>query len=202
MLTIYHVPMTRSCRIIWLAEELGLDYQLHSMELFSDEMSAPDYLAVHPLGKVPAIKDGDFILWETMAIMEYLISRYSDGALLPPRDTESGALAIQWMEFAENQLTVMASEVVVHDGFLPPERTIPALIDRGRDAMPALMGILENAVENKGYILGDEFSAADIMLGFAIPIATHAGFVNESTPAINAYFERLSRRAAYQKAMS
>lgn len=202
MLTIYHSPMTRSCRILWLAEELGLEYQLHTMELFSAEMSSAEYLAIHPLGKVPAIKDGDFVLWETIAIMEYLIAKYSDGNLLPARGTEPGAQAIQWMEFAENQLTVMASEVLVHDGILPPERTIPELIQRGRQALPGMIKIVEDAVTNKPYLMGEQFSAADIMMGFAIPIAMHAGFVNESTPAINSYFERLSARPAFQKAMA
>ncbi|GAB5451216.1 MAG: glutathione S-transferase [Halioglobus sp.] len=202
MLTIYHSPMTRSCRVIWLAEELGLQYELKTYELFSEEMAAPEFLAIHPLGKVPAIRDGDLVLWETLAIMEYLIARYSDGALLPPRDTVTGATAIQWMEFGENQLTVLASEVVVHDGFLPAERTIPALIDRGRAELPKVIGIVEKVLDGRQYIAGDQFTAADIILGFALPIAAHAGFLGDDTPRCSAYLKRLSSRPAYQKATS
>lgn len=202
MITIYHAPMTRSCRVIWLAEELGLAYELHTLELFSAAMAAPEFLALHPLGKVPVIRDGDFVLWETLAIMEYLVAKYSDGALLPPRATEEGAAAVQWMEFGENQLTVLASEVVVHDGILPPERTVPALIERGRAELPKIVGVLENALAGRQFIAGEQFTAADIILGFALPIAMHAGFINDQTPHCRAYHERLSARPAYRKAMA
>ena len=95
MIKIYHSPLSRSARVIWLAEEIGLDYSIEVLELFSDAMQHPDYLAVHPLGKVPAIDDNGFILWETPAIFDYLITRYSDGGLIPPRDTALGAQAVQ-----------------------------------------------------------------------------------------------------------
>ncbi|MBY0399122.1 glutathione S-transferase, partial [Myxococcota bacterium] len=98
MLTIHHSPRSRSLRVVWLAEELGLPYRLQTLAMFSDEMKTPEYLAIHPLGKVPAIDDGGFVLWETTAILSYLIGRYSDGTLLPPRETRAGALAIQWMD--------------------------------------------------------------------------------------------------------
>lgn len=202
MITIYHSPMTRSCRIIWLAEEIGLQYRLESFELFSEQMTAPDFLAIHPMGKVPAIRDGDFVLWETLAIMEYLVAKYSDGALLPPRDTATGAATVQWMEFGENQLTVLASEVVVHAGILPPERTIPALVQRGRDELPKVVGIVENALAGQPFIAGDSFTAADIVMGFALPIALHAGFLGNHTPNCLAYHETLAARPAYQKAMA
>ena len=202
MITIYHSPMTRSCRILWLAEELGLDYELVSFELFSEKMTAPEFMAIHPMGKVPAIIDGDFVLWETIAIIEYLVARYSTGALLPPRDTKPGATAIQWREFGENQLTVLASEIVVHDGILPAERTIPALVERGRDELPKIIGIIERALNRQPYIAGEHFTAADIVIGFALPIAMHAGFLGSDTPSCIAYHERLSARPAYQKAMA
>jgi glutathione S-transferase len=202
MLTIYHSPMARSCRVIWLAEEMGLEYELETYELFSAQMAGPEFLAINPMGKVPAIKDGDVVLWETIAIMEYLVAKYSDGALLPPRDTALGATTVQWMEFAENQFTVLASEIVVHDGILPPERTIPALVKRGRRELPRIVGIVERALDGKDFIGGDQFTAADIMMGFALPIALHAGFVNDDTPLCKAYYELLSARPAYQKAMA
>lgn len=201
MITIFHSPMSRSCRVIWLAEELGLDYQLETLELFTKEMSGPGYLAIHPLGKVPAIQDGELVLWETMAIMEYLIAKYSDGALLPPRNTAAGAKTIQWMEFSENQLTVLASEVIAHNGLLPEKRTIPALIERGNNELPRLVAIVESALKNQDYIVGKQFTAADIMLGFALLIVTHLGFVNDDTPLCKAYYERLAARPGYQKAM-
>lgn len=206
ILTIYHSAMARSCRVIWLAEELGIQYRLKAMDLFSQEMTAPQYLAIHPLGKVPAIEDGahgEVVLWETLAIMEYMVATYSDGALLPPRDTIEGARAVQWMEFGENQLTLLASEVIVHaTDMLPEGRKIPALVDRGNRELPRVVGVVENALAGKTFIGGEHFTAADIMLGFGLMIAQHAGFVSEHTPHCQAYFDRLAARPAYQKAMS
>ena len=202
MITIYHAPMARSLRVIWLCEELGLDYTLKTYQLFTADMQSEAFLAVHPLGKVPAIDDDGFVLWETLAIIEYLVEKYSDGALLPSRATPAGAEAVQWMEFAENQLTVYASEVIVHDGVLPEERIIPQLVGRGRQELPKMVGVAERALQGRDYILGDQFSAADIMLGFAMPIAQYAGFVDDSTPNCQAYLQRIAARDAYQRAMA
>lgn len=203
MFTIYHSPMARSCRIIWLAEEMRLEYQLETMALFSEEMTGQSYLEIHPLGKVPAIKDGDLVLWETLAIIEYLTAKYGTSEMLPPRDTPAGAKAVQWMEFGENQLTVMASEVIVHAADMLPEgRTIPALVERGKTELPKLIAVLENALKGHTYMVGDTFTAADIIMGFAVMIATHAGFVNDQTPLCQQYYARLEQRPAYQKAMA
>lgn len=203
MITIYHSPMARSCRIIWLAEEMGLEYQLKTMELFSPEMTGQTYLDIHPLGKVPAIKDGDLVLWETLAIMEYLIAKYGPEDMLPPRNTANGAKTVQWMEFGENQLTVMASEVIVHAAdMLPAGRTIPALVDRGKTELPKLVNVLERALKGQTYIVGDQLTAADIILGFALLITVHAGFVNEDTPLCKEYYERLAQRPCAVKALA
>lgn len=200
MLKIYHAPFSRSVRVLWLAEEIKLSYQLESFTLFTEAMQDPAYLKIHPQGKVPAIDDEGFVLWETTAIMEYLVAKYSDGALLPPRETQPGALAVQWMDFAENQLTVIMAEIVAHGGVLPEERIIPALVERGNELAPQLVQIVEQALTDKPYILGDNFSVADIMLGFGLNIAAYLEYVNDTTPNCQAYCQRLAARPACIKA--
>jgi glutathione S-transferase len=201
VLTIYHAPRSRSLRVVWLAEELGLPYRLHTLEMFSDAMKAPDYLRIHPLGKVPAIDDEGFVLWETTAILSYLIGRYSDGALLPPRETQAGARALQWMEFGENSLTVIMGEIAAHSGPIPEKWRVPALVDRGRAIAPNLVAIVEEALGGGPYVLGERFSAADIMLGFGLGIARYLEFVSDATPRTRDYLERLTARPAYQRAV-
>jgi glutathione S-transferase len=201
MLTIHHSPRSRSMRVVWLAEELSLPYRIHAHEMFSDAMKAPGYLAIHPLGKVPAIDDDGFVLWETSAILSYLIGRYSDGALLPPRETQAGALAIQWIDFGENPLTVIMGEVAAHAGPMPEKWRVPALVGRGREVAPSLVAVVERALEGRPYILGDRFGAADIMLGFGLGIARHLEFVTEATPRCRDYLDRLEARPAYQRAV-
>jgi glutathione S-transferase len=200
MLKLYHSKQSRSMRVVWLCEEIGLPYELEHLAMFTPEMKTPDYLAIHPLGKVPAIDDEGFVLWETAAIFEYLVSRYSDGTLLPARETREGAQAVQWMTYGENPLTVIMGEIAAHGGPIPDEMRIPALVDRGRAIAPALVNVVERALDGRTYILGEEFSAADIMLGFGLNIARHLGFVGEDTPRSLDYCERLMARPAYQRA--
>lgn len=189
-------------RVVWLCEEIGLDYRLESVEMFSDAMKRPEYLAIHPLGKVPAIDDDGFILWETSAIFQYLDAKYGGGVLPPARDCEAGALAIQWLEYGENPLTVIMGEIAAHSGPIPEEMRVPALVDRGREIAPSLVGVVERALGDKTWILGDAFSAADITLAFGLNIAQYLGYVSEETPRIAAYLERARSRAAYQRAAS
>jgi len=200
VLKIYHSPLSRSMRVVWLAEEIGLPYALEPLAMFSEEMKRPEYLAIHPLGKVPAIDDEGFVLWETTAILQYLCGKYSDGALIPPRETPLGAQAIQWMDYGENPLTVIMGEVAAHGGAMPEEMRVPALVDRGRAIAPALVGVVERALGDRPYILGEAFGAADIMLGFGLNIARHLGFVCDETPRTRDYCDRLAARPAYQRA--
>jgi glutathione S-transferase len=200
VLKIYHSPLSRSMRVVWLAEEIGLSYALEPLAMFSEEMKRPEYLAIHPLGKVPAIDDEGFVLWETTAILQYLCGKYSDGALIPPRETPLGAQAIQWMDYGENPLTVIMGEVAAHGGAMPEEMRVPALVDRGRAIAPALVGVVERALGDRPYILGEAFGAADIMLGFGLNIARHLGFVGDETPRARDYCDRLAARPAYQRA--
>ncbi len=200
MLTIHHSPQSRSMRVVWLCEEIGLDYRLESVEMFSDAMQRPEYLAIHPLGKVPAIEDGDFVLWETIAILQHLDAKYGDGKLIPPRDTEAGALALQWMAYGENPLTLTMGQIAAHSGPMPEERRIPALVESGREIAPSLVGVIERALGDRTWILGDAFSAADIMLAYGLFIARHLGYVGDATPRVRAYCERALGRPAFQKA--
>ena len=201
MLTIHHSTGSRSLRVIWLCEEIGLPYRIHSLPMFGDAMKDPAYLAIHPLGKVPAIDDDGFVLWETEAILAYLVGRYSDGALLPPRETQEGAWALQWMGFGENPLTVILGETAAHAGPMPEDRRIAALVKRGRELAPSLVAVVERALDGRTYIVGERFGAADIMLGFGLGIARYLGFVSDATPRALAYLERLTARPAYQRAV-
>jgi len=200
MLKIYHSKQSRSMRVVWLCEEIGLPYELEHLAMFTPEMKTREYLAIHPLGKVPAIDDDGFVLWETGAIFEYLVEKYSDGALLPPRGTREGALAAQWIGFGENPLTIIMGEIAAHSGPIPDNMRIPALVERGREIAPALVGIIERALAHQPYILGDHFSAADIMLTFGLNIARHLQFVNDETPQVRDYCDRLMARPACQRA--
>lgn len=200
MLTIHHSPFSRSMRVVWLCEEIGLDYRLETVEMFSDAMKRPAYLAINPLGKVPAIDDDGFLLWETGAILQYLDAKYGGGSLVPPLTSAAGALAAQWMGYGENPLTVIMGEIAAHGGPMPEKWRVPALVDRGRDVAPSLVRVVEDALGDQPWILPDGFSAADIMLVFGLNIAAHLGFVTDETPRVRSYCERAASRPAFQRA--
>ena len=202
MLKIYHSKQSRSMRVVWLCEEMGLPYEVESLAMFTPEMKTRDYLAIHPLGKVPAIDDDGFVLWETGAIFEYLVARYGAEALIPPRDTQAGALAAQWMGYGENPLTIIMGEIAAHSGPMPEDMRIPALVERGRGIAESLVLVVERALGDQSFILGEAFSAADIMLGFGLNIARHLQFANDRTPRVLAYCDRLAARPAFRRAAS
>ena len=174
-----------------------------TVSALSPAMKRPAYLAIHPLGKVPAIEDGDFVLWETTAILEYLAARHPDGErLLPGAGTRAGALARQWMAYGENPLTVVMGEIAAHGGAMPEPMRVPALVERGEAIASSLVGVVERALEDRPYILGDSFTAADVMLGFGLSIARHLRHVDERTPRVAGYLERLEARPAHRRAAS
>ncbi|MCX2982905.1 glutathione S-transferase family protein [Halieaceae bacterium IMCC14734] len=201
MITIHHSPLSRSMRVVWFCEEIGLEYRLETIEMFSDAMQQPEYLKVNPLGKVPAIDDDGFVLWETSAILQYLDAKYGGGQLIPPRDTQAGALAIQWLEYGENPLTVIMGEIAAHSGPMPEDRRIPALVERGQQIAPTLVQVVEKALGKQEWILGDSFSAADIMLVFGLMIADHLGYITADSQRVRAYLERAMARPAFQRAL-
>jgi len=202
MLQIYHSAQSRSMRVLWLCEELGLDYEIAPLAMFTPEMKTRDYLAIHPLGKVPAIDDDGFVLWETTAIFEHLATKHEGLALVPARGTPAGALVSQWMAYGENPLTIIMGEVAAHGGPMPEDMRIPALVDRGKDVAPTLVNVVERELADREHIVGDAFTAADIMIHFGLNIAKHLGFVSEATPRCLAYCDRHAARPAYQKAVT
>ena len=187
-------------RVVWLCEEIGLEYRIEPLEMFSAAMKRPEYLAIHPLGKVPAIDDDGFVLWETAAILQHLDAKYNAGALCPPPETEAGARALQWLGYGENPLTVTMGQIVAHSGPLPDELKITALVESGREIAPSLVAIVERALGEGPWILGEAFSLADIMLGYGLSIAQYLEYVSGETPKAQAYCERAMARAAYQRA--
>jgi len=202
MLKIHHAPMSRSSRVLWLCEEIGLEYELETITMFSDEMKTREFLSVHPMGKVPAIDDDGFVLWETPAIFQYLVAKYSDGALIPPPGTQEGARHLQWMIWAESYLTVIMGEIAAHSGPMPEKWRIPALVDRGKEMAPGLVAMAEGALVPGPRVLGEPFSAADIMLGFGLQIARHLGYCGDAAPRCEAYLAALAQRPAFQRAMA
>ena len=201
MITIYHLETSRSERIVWLVEELGLQYKL---EIHPREPTgaAPAALkTIHPLGKAPAIRDGDVVLAESGAIVDYIVHRRAQGRLALRPDDPAYARYIYWLHFAEGSLMSLLLIVLVLSRVR--EAAASPVSARMRERMNQMLSFVDKELGSGPWFAGAEFTAADIMMVF--PFTTLRNFLDyniEPYANIAAYLERIQARPAYRKAMS
>lgn len=196
---IFHAPNTRSVRAVWLLEELGLDYEVAFHKLGDPAMRSPDYLKVHPMGRVPALEDGDTLIFESGAIVQYVIARYGDGRLAPDATSSAFADYLQWLHYAEGMIMPPVNVIVVETILLPPERRNQTNVDRAVKLVTRMLSAVDAGLAGKDYLAG-EFSGADIMTGHACIVANRLGADVSDKPNVAAYIDRLQARPALQKA--
>ena len=200
MLTIYHLETSRSERIVWLMEELGLEYKL---EIFPRETSAaaPAPLkTIHGLGKAPVIRDGDVVLAESGAIVEYIVHRHAGGRLAVPPDDPSYARYLYWLHFAEGSLMSLMLIALVLSRV--PEASTSPVTARIGARVQQMLAFVDTELGSGPWFAGTAFTAADVMMAF--PFTTMRYFLDVDMapyPNLFAYVERIAARPAYQKAM-
>lgn len=198
---LYHCPGSRSGRIVWLLEELGLDYDLDVMPLGAKVMREPEYLAKHPAGRVPALEDGDVTLFESGAIVQYLLARYGEGRMVPAEDSPAFGQYLQWLHYAEGMIMPQINIIVVETKFLPPEKQNPVNLARAQKLIGRMLAIVDAHMDGREYLAGD-FSGADIMTGHACVVSGRLGVDHSALPNLAAYTDRLSARPALIKALA
>ena len=196
---IYYAPNTRAVRIVWLFEELGLPYELQRYKLGDKTMRSPEYLEIHPMGRVPCLDDGDVRLFESGAIVQYVLARYGQGRLQPAVDSPEFPSYLQWLHFAEGMIMPPVNTLVVETILLPPERRTQINVDRALKLLTKSLQTVDIALRGREFLAG-EFSAADIMTGHACIIASGLGVDTTTMPDLEAYTARLSARPALMKA--
>lgn len=199
MIIVHHLNNSRSQRILWLLEELGVPYQIKSY--FRDaktNLAPPELRAVHPLGKSPVIEDGDLRLAESGAIVEYLVDRYGQGRLRPPTGTPEHLRYLQWLHFAEG--TIMLHLVArlymtrVGEAAKAMQARVEAMISDELD-------LVEAELNRSTYLAGNEFSATDIQMTFPLEFAAFAGLVSDRHAMIRGFISRVQTRPAYRRAV-
>lgn len=203
MITVYHLSESRSERVIWLLEELSTPYELVEFKRLVPSMEAPpEYRALHPMGTSPMIGDDGQILIESGTIVEYLLERYGNGRLIPPRKTPEHTRYLQWMHFSEGMAMsgLMNEALLLMNGADPAQSSILGSLRRRNDRM---MDYIDSELAKSRYFAGDEFSAADIMMTFIFPV--YIRFLQRPlAPYPNAaqYLHRIEGRPAYERAMA
>jgi glutathione S-transferase len=200
MLTLYHAPRTRSVRILWLLEELGVPYRLARVEFLPPAKRF--FAQATPTGKLPTLEDGDVVMCESGAIVEYLVERYGEGRLAPPVGSPARAGYLQWLHYAESTAFPPLGILVWLTRYRGDAEDQADLIEDARARAATGLDFLEREIGEKRYLLGDAFSAADVMMGFTLVAARVLGVLDDRHPALNAYLERLAERPAFQKAIA
>ena len=198
MIKIHHLKYSRSTRIIWLMEELGLPYEMTSYERDPATFRAPDSLkTVHPLGKAPAIEDGYLVLTESGAIIEYIVDTHGGGRLAPARGSPDHATYLEWLHFAEGSAMLPVVMVIVGGMTGGLHEGLKGFVD---GELGAILGYIQSAVSPDHYLLPSGFSAADIQMSYVVEAARMAGLL-APYPQLAAYLERLEQRPAYGRAL-
>jgi glutathione S-transferase len=165
--------MSRAMRSIWAAEEVGVDYEFVPTS-FLEESKTPEYLAINPNGRVPALVDGDLVLFESMAINLYLAKTY--GGKLYPSDPHDEARAIQWTIWGMTELEPHLIPMFLHKVFLPKDERDPAVVSNAEAAVERPLAVLDAHVSDREYLLGGDFTIADLNLAGALATAHFANF--------------------------
>ncbi|MBP8296027.1 MAG: glutathione S-transferase [Burkholderiales bacterium] len=214
MIIVHHLNNSRSQRILWLLEELGLEYEVRRYERDPRTMLAPTELrSVHPLGKSPVIEDQGRVLAESGAILEYLVERHGQGRLRPPADSEQRLRYLYWMHYAEGSAMPPLLMKLVFDRIgrapmpffaKPIAKSIVGNVLR-TFVLPQLkqhLDYMEGELGKASWFAGEEFSAADIQMSFPLEAAAKcAGLDARSRPKLWDFLQRIHGRPAYQRAL-
>jgi glutathione S-transferase len=201
ILTVHHLGRSQSERIVWLCEELELDYQLKRYERRKDNGMAPaDYKALHPMGTAPIITDGDLVLGESGAIVEYLIERHGNGRLSVKRGQPGFPDYLYWFHFTNGTLQPAVLRVMHMERVDASENN--AALRAARDRFQLVLSVVEQRLGQTPYLAGKELTAADIMIMFSLTtMRLYTPYDLSPWPSILAYLQRIGARPAYQRAM-
>lgn len=193
-ITLYYLPGSRAQRVRWLLEELELDYKLEIIELFKGEGNTPKYLAVQPLGQVPAIKIDNNIMFESGAIVQWLADNFPDKGFSPALDAPQRQAFNQWMYFAVTNLESPAWEIMLHKNILKENIAVKEIIPFATKSLLKVLAVLEDQLKYNNYIVDNKFSAADIMIAYLLAwFPEHV----ENFPSLKTYSHKLQQRPAY-----
>lgn len=200
MIVVHHLNNSRSQRVLWLLEELGIEYEIKFYERDQKTMLAPTSLReIHPLGKSPVITDADLTVAESGAIIEYILDRYGNGRLIPPSGTPERLRYTYWMHYAEGSaMPPLVMNLIfnnfgigdsnVNDKFIAPQIKLH-------------FDYIEGELRKSTWFVGEEFTAADIQMSFPLEIVAMQAELISSRPKIKQFVERIHARPAYERAL-
>ena len=201
MLTLHFAPNSRAGRILWLLEELALPYELNRMDFHPKDLKSDAHRARHPLGRVPVLDDGDISIFESGAIVEYILERHKNGGLKPDVASPLFPEYLQWFHYCEGMVMPPINTIVVQTILLPPDRRDEKELGQAQRLLTKALEPVNDALAGRDYLIGD-FSGADIMLGHACFMSQRSGCVTDEMTHLLAYIARIAARPAFDKAIN
>ena len=196
---LYHCAGARSMRSLWLLYEMGVEFELETLEFSMESLRTPDYLSVSPLGRVPCLVDKEVKLFESGAICQYLCENYDDGRLYRAPGSRDRIKWLQWIHYAET-IAVHGAALVQQKVFIAPEKRSDVVQKLESRRLFLSIKMLEPILSEQKYLLGDSFTAVDTGIGYSIHLAKQ--FIDTSVlTAVDAYYERLISRDAFHRAL-
>ena len=197
---LYHLPGSRSCRVLWLIYELGLECEIEKLSLADGSMRTESYRALNPLGRAPTLEDEGGVLYESGAIVEYLLERYGAGRLAPAVGSPGRAHYLQWLHWGEATLMPPITAINGNRFVLPEKDRSEAALDVARRQLAKVLAVLGQVLEGREFLVGSEFSAADIMVGYGVSLAKMVGELPDQPESIHTWWDQLAARPACQRA--
>ncbi|KAF0177109.1 MAG: glutathione S-transferase family protein [Hyphomonadaceae bacterium] len=200
MLKIHHSKHTRSLRVVWIAEELGVTYESHHVPFDPATLKSDEFLTVSPFGALPAIEDGGVRMVESGAICQYLTEKYGKHPFRREMGDPLYPLYLQWLHAGEATLTPPLANIAQHTSIRPESRRIPQVAAESVETFNERLQVLDRHLAGKHYLLGADMCAADVMVGYALHLASLFKLLDNAPMHVKDYWKRLSSRPAYQRA--
>lgn len=198
MLTLYGISASRAMRNLWLLEELGLDYHQEPVDFRNGGTETAELLALNPNGRIPVLRDGDLVLYESMAINLYLASRYAGDSGLWPADPAAQGLAYQWSFWVMSEVEQPLLTVLMHKRVLPEERRDAQKLARNTGLLRRPFAVLEQALAQRDMLLGDAFSIADLNVAAVLSWARAARMDLAAYPRLTTWVKACMARPAFR----
>ncbi len=202
MITLHFSSNSRSQRVLWLLEELNINYQLNKINFHPSELKSDEHRKRHPLGRVPVLEDDDVIIYESGAIIEYIIEKYDNRGLKPTKDDKLFPYYLQWYHYCEGMVMPPMSTIVVHTLILPEERRDPEVLRQAKNLLTKSILPVNQLLERNKFLIRDEISGVDFMLGHALFMANNLKSVSDEMQNILRYLEVINSLEAFQKAIN
>ncbi len=200
MIKLYGITGSRAARCLWMLEELGVEYE-HVQTSFIGDCKKPEYLALNPNGHIPTLEDDGLVLWESMAINLYLAEKYGKGKLWPESEADR-AHTLKWSIWAMTEVEPPLMLVMMNRAILPPDKRDPKRATRGERDLGKPLGILEAALEGRDFLLGGEFSTADLNVASVLAWAPSLAQVDLSPwPRVSRWLAACTGRPAMVQVM-